>query len=61
MLAGRRPTTDLEQKIVIDRNLLVAFTNRFWRCQGRRLHPESRVALDNLHWSGKVVKVHLVA
>ncbi|PYH89151.1 hypothetical protein BO71DRAFT_403284 [Aspergillus ellipticus CBS 707.79] len=37
MFVGRPAATDPEQDIVIDRNLLMTFANRFWRYQGRRL------------------------
>lgn len=37
MFVGRPAATNLEQDIVIDRNLLMAFANRFWCLQGRRL------------------------
>lgn len=37
MFVGRPATTGCEQDIVIDRNLLMEFANRFWRHQGRRL------------------------
>ncbi|KAE8390112.1 hypothetical protein BDV23DRAFT_155918 [Aspergillus alliaceus] len=37
MFVGRPAATDLEQDIVINRNLLMGFANRFWRHQGRRL------------------------
>ncbi|GIK03242.1 hypothetical protein Aspvir_007311 [Aspergillus viridinutans] len=36
MFVGRRATTSIEQDIVISRDLLMAFANRFWRRQGRR-------------------------
>jgi hypothetical protein len=37
MFVGRPAATDCEKDIVIDRNLLIAFANRFWRLQRRHL------------------------
>ena len=55
IFVGRRATTDLEHDIVIDSNPLMAFANRFWRRQGRRLQG-CRFAFDNFPLSEKALE-----